>query len=100
MTGTGSEVTDTVDDAIEAALQPFEPLAFTVYDPLAETQKVSIQLFNSYGQKMTTVVDNEIQQAGDHYYKIKNSSLRLHAGFYLITIQAGNKKVEQKVIVL
>ena len=37
MTGTGSEVTDTVDDAIEAALQPFEPLAFTVYDPLAET---------------------------------------------------------------
>lgn len=70
-----------------------------VYD-LSEPANVSITISDANGQRVIVLVDNEQQQAGEHTYTIRNSNLRLTRGYYFITIQAGGKKVVQKIVIL
>lgn len=67
---------------------------------LQSDARVTINLNDINGQRVIQLVSNQQQQAGDHQYTINNSSLRLQPGYYVLVIEAGGARTEQRIIVL
>ncbi|HLP16634.1 MAG TPA: SMP-30/gluconolactonase/LRE family protein [Bacteroidota bacterium] len=73
---------------------PFNPSTTIQYD-LQEESLVRVNIFNSLGEKVATVV-NERQQAGAH--EVRFDSNTLASGVYLCQINAGRFAAAQKMI--
>ncbi len=75
---------------------PFSELLITNYELLMPS-RVKIEIFNSIGNKITTLVD-EWQEAGNHQTEFKAEGLP--QGMYYYTVQIGEKRESGKLIKL
>ncbi|HMK39867.1 MAG TPA: alkaline phosphatase D family protein, partial [Bacteroidota bacterium] len=75
---------------------PFNPVT-TISYTLAARSAVSLMVFNTLGQKVSTLV-NEIQDPGTHSIRFDGS--RLAGGVYFYRIQAGAYAESKKLILL
>ncbi len=80
---------------------PFNPVTNIEYR-LPERTSVSIEVFNSAGQKVATLVDGE-RPAGRHSIKwdgTDDSGIRVSSGIYLYRLSAGNNSESRKMLLL
>jgi hypothetical protein len=75
---------------------PFNP-STTIRYSLPQRSHVSLTVFNTLGQKVTTVVEGEME-AGVH--EVKFDASRLASGVYLYRIQAGNFVQTRRLVVI
>ncbi|MCC6637434.1 MAG: T9SS type A sorting domain-containing protein, partial [Ignavibacteriaceae bacterium] len=75
---------------------PFNP-ATTINFTLPTPQNVSLDIFNSAGEKVATIV-NESLQAG--YHSINFNASKLSSGIYFYSIKAGDFVAVRKMILL
>lgn len=75
---------------------PFNPLT-TIRYQLPESAKVTLEIYNTLGQRVATLVSKE-QEAG--YYDIKYNASRLASGLYVYSINAGKHHSVKKMMVL
>ena len=75
---------------------PFNPVTHIRYG-LPKTSHVKIDLYNSLGQKVGTIVNTQ-QNAG--YYNVKFDASHLGSGFYFYHMQAGNYSKIQKMLLI
>ncbi|MBU4485395.1 MAG: T9SS type A sorting domain-containing protein, partial [Candidatus Delongbacteria bacterium] len=69
---------------------PFNPLTTIVYG-LPEQAEVTIEIYNMLGQKVETLINGDLKQAG--YHKVEWNTQQLSGGIYFYRINAiGNKK--------
>jgi len=74
---------------------PVNELFFLEYY-LEKKENVKIELYNSLGQKIGVLVDNENQHSGKHFYKIETKGM--NESMIFIHWQAGEQSKIQKVI--
>jgi len=73
---------------------PFDD-ELTIQYQLSATEKVSLEVYNSLGQKVQRLTDNEQQQSGEHAYTF----IPQQSGMYIIMLNiAGKKPIVQTVI--
>jgi phosphatidylserine/phosphatidylglycerophosphate/cardiolipin synthase-like enzyme len=72
---------------------PFTNKTIITYT-LSLTEKVSANVSDIMGRKIATLVDNDIQAAGEHQIEFKGIS----AGIYLLNIQAGENSLVKKLV--
>jgi hypothetical protein len=77
---------------------PYKELLNIEYN-LKETGEVKIELFNSVGQKLKTIVD-ETRSGGEYAHELKASELNLKPGAYYIKFNLNGKEKLQKVMKL
>jgi hypothetical protein len=70
-----------------------------VYD-LPVQDRVTIAINDFIGRRILLLADRETQSAGAHQYLLKKSALPVSTGYYIIKIQAGDKQVIQKLVIL
>jgi hypothetical protein len=75
---------------------PFNPLT-TIRYQIPETAKVNLEIYNTLGQKVATLVNKE-QEAG--YYDVNFNASRLASGVYVYRITAGKHHSVKKMMVL
>ncbi len=75
---------------------PFNPTTLIRYQ-LKETGKVTLGIYNSVGQKITTLV-NKVQNAGVHEVRFDGS--HLPSGIYFCTLKQKNHQAKIKMILL
>lgn len=75
---------------------PFNPTTIIYYSIPADG-KVSIVVYNLLGEKLTTLVDDEIE-AGNH--QVKFDAFEFNSGIYIYTLTAGSFKQSKKMILL
>ena len=66
---------------------PFNP-STTLQFGLPEASQVRLEIFNMLGQKVATILDNELKQAGFH--SVQFDARSLSSGMYIYRIQAGD----------
>ncbi len=97
--GTGVLATRSAGASLQAAAYP-NPLAADsrlVYTVADQAQAVTVEAYNSLGQRMTTLL-NATQTPGAHSLAL--APLRqLAAGVYLVRVQAGSQVTSQRVVV-
>jgi hypothetical protein len=77
---------------------PFNPNT-TINYSLSSESKVSLKIFNSLGEEVVTLINNEYQSAGSHSQLfIVNSTLP--SGIYFYRLQAGSLVETKKMILL
>jgi hypothetical protein len=77
---------------------PFNPSTKISWQ-LPEANYVSLKIFNSLGEELITLIDNEYQEMGTHSkLYIVNSSLP--SGVYFYRLQAGNYIGTKKMVLL
>ncbi|MCW8804994.1 MAG: T9SS type A sorting domain-containing protein, partial [Ignavibacteriaceae bacterium] len=77
---------------------PFNP-STTIKYQLPEEGNVSLKIFNSLGEEVANLIDNEYRTNGSHSkLYIVNSSLP--SGVYFYRLQAGNYVETKKMILL
>ena len=76
---------------------PFNPTTKISYD-LPDETNVTLKVFNSLGQEVMTLVNEQKQQAGR--YQVTFNSAGLASGIYLYKIQAGNFVQTKKMILM
>ncbi|HXP53063.1 MAG TPA: T9SS type A sorting domain-containing protein, partial [Bacteroidia bacterium] len=72
---------------------PFTDRSFISYN-LPEAEKVSVSVCDIMGQKVATLVDDEMQSAGYHQLYFKGAA----AGIYILNIQAGKNSITKKLV--
>jgi serine protease AprX len=65
---------------------------------LANSGPVKVEIFNMLGQPVTTLI-NAYQGAGMHRATFSIGNSILAAGYYVYSIQAGQQRASQKVLV-
>jgi hypothetical protein len=80
---------------------PFNPTTIIKYQ-LPQQQRVTLEIFNTLGQKVKTLVDG-IRNAG--YYQetwngTNDNSINVATGVYIYRLSAGNFVVSKKMILL
>ena len=65
---------------------------------LTEKSKVSLEVYNILGEKVTTLINSEMQGAGDHKYNLDNEKNSLQEGIYFVKFTVGDKSGTQKLI--
>jgi hypothetical protein len=61
---------------------------------------VDVSVHDVQGKKIFHVVQNEMQSAGEHTYRINNASGMLHHGIYFVVFDFGGTRTVQRVLVL
>ncbi len=96
------QTTNVANEVFEAKLNvypnPYKELLNIEYN-LKETGAVKIELFNSVGQKLKTIVD-ETQSSGEYARELKASELNLKSGAYYIKFNLNGEEKLQKVMKL
>jgi len=75
---------------------PFNP-GTTILFSLPERSDVKIEVFNVLGQKVSTLIDDQLE-AGDHTVEFDGDGLA--NGVYLYRLTAGNAKISRKMLLL
>jgi len=75
---------------------PFNP-GTEISFSLAKSSFVTLEIYNSLGQKLATLINNELN-SGSH--KIKFNASHLSSGIYYYKIQAGEFQAVKKMLVL
>ncbi len=68
--------------------------ATTISYILSAEEKVTIEVYNLIGQKISTIIDGEAQNAGEHIYQYHCPA----AGIYILKIQQGGQISEKKLV--
>lgn len=76
---------------------PFNPSTNIVYS-LPQQSKVTLEVFTLLGQKVATLVNNNIQDAGN--YSIQFNANGLSSGMYIYRLQAGNFVQIKKMLLI
>ena len=73
----------------------------TINYSLASSYKVSLQIYNTVGQLVTNLVDEE-QSAGSYELKFNRSNLHLSAGSYIYRLECKgeNAFVQSKIMII
>ena len=75
---------------------PFNP-STTIEFSLPEKQNVKLEIFNMLGQRIETLINNEVS-AG--YHKVNFNASRLASGVYIYRIQAGSFATARKMMLI
>ncbi len=75
---------------------PFN-LATTISFRISKQVKVSINIYDALGQKISTLI-NEVKEPGN--YNIEFNASKLTSGIYFYTLQAGDKLLVNKMILI
>ncbi len=81
---------------------PFNPET-TISFSLLKSEKVTLEIFNSLGQKVRTLISNQIKQAGRNVVKydgMNDSGLKLSSGTYIYRLRAGSFSKSKRMIIL
>ncbi len=73
---------------------PFNP-ATNIRFGLHETSIVQLKVYNLLGEEVSTLVNNELMNAGN--YNIKFNAEKLSSGIYIYTLKAGNFTLSKKM---
>ena len=76
---------------------PFNPVTTIEYS-IPKACSVSLTIFNSQGEKITSLVDQENQAAGQ--YKVKWDAHRVASGVYFYRLTAGHDSQIGKMILI
>ncbi|REL38123.1 T9SS C-terminal target domain-containing protein [Rhodohalobacter sp. SW132] len=76
---------------------PFNPSTVIEYT-LAQTQEVTLEVFDATGRKVATLVDNNVQQSGTHNVRFNASNLS--SGIYFYQLTAGNQMLTGKMTLI
>lgn len=76
---------------------PFNPTTVIPYH-IAGQSTVTIDVFNTVGQKIATLVNNEIKSAGSHH--VRFDAKNLSSGVYFYRIQAGTFSEIKKMVLI
>lgn len=91
----------------------FEDLFFELYtnDPnpyydntaisfkLYQDAQISLDIYNTHGYRISTIISNEYYTAGKHTLIIKKDELNLKSGIYYYTLKVGTKIKTKKMII-
>ena len=86
----------------EAFPNPFNPETTIRFD-LSEQSNVSMEVYNSVGQKVRTLISNQAFSANQHKVRwnaTNDAGLHVPSGVYFIRLQAGHFKSTTKVVLL
>ena len=81
----------------EAYPNPFNPstnIKFTI----SEAGNVSLKVYNTLGQLVKTIVNNEYKQSGEYDLRVDMS--KFASGIYLYRLEEGNNAITKKMILL
>ncbi|MFA3783697.1 T9SS type A sorting domain-containing protein [Melioribacteraceae bacterium 4301-Me] len=76
---------------------PFNP-STTISFALPKQTEVTLKVYNILGQEVSTLVNNQVMEAGVH--KVNFGALNLASGVYFYTIKAGNFTATKKMLLL
>ncbi len=76
---------------------PFNP-STTIRINVAELTPVSLKIYNSIGQLIATLIDNQILSKGTHLVSWKAESLS--SGVYFYSLEAGGKSITKKMMLI
>jgi len=57
-----------------------------------------LKVYNVLGQLVKTIIDNQLQQAGEYKYNVDMSSFS--SGVYLYRLEQGNNSITKRMILL
>jgi len=81
---------------------PFHPIT-TIRYGLPKAERVTLKVYNLFGQEVTTLIKNELKAAGYHiavWNGRNQAGIPVAGGMYIYRIQAGNSIAAQKMILL
>ena len=88
---------DFVEDGIELNTFPNPFMGnFKISYSLMKESDVTLVLYDLFGKKIKTLVEGEVQQAGNRVIPV--DAQELSPGIYFCKLIAGNREVQQKVI--
>jgi hypothetical protein len=73
---------------------------FNLQYTVTSTERVNIKLCDLQGQTVHTLVNNQTQSPGEYSCAIKESTYHLKKGYYILTIQIGNRRTNQSILIL
>ena len=81
---------------------PFNPTTSISYT-LSKNLKVTLDVYNVLGQKVRTLIDNELQKAGEHVTQWNGrdeSGYTMPSGMYFYRLSAGDQVQQRKMVLL
>lgn len=76
---------------------PFNPSTVITFE-LNKATQISLSVFNSLGQKVSTLIDNELKTTGQH--SITFGAFDLSSGIYYYTLQANNQSITKPMVLI
>ncbi|MFC2101585.1 T9SS type A sorting domain-containing protein [Bacteroidota bacterium] len=64
-----------------------------------ETSAVTLEIFDIYGKRVATIVEEKVHAPGKYVERINAESLRLSRGFYVISLTSQEQTFKRKMIV-
>ncbi len=81
---------------------PFNPET-TISFNLKRPENVSLEVFNTLGQKVRALISNEFRQTGTNFVKfdgLNDSGMRLSSGTYIYRLTAGRSTRSKRMVIL
>jgi hypothetical protein len=75
---------------------PFDNTTTLKYN-LVQTEKVQIELFNTLGERIAILVNEELN-AGDHQFMINAQDLNLKPSVYIVKLRVGNQMATRRIV--
>jgi len=69
-----------------------------IYVSVAEAGNLNISVYNSTGQEVSRLADNESVDTGEHIFEFDASALS--GGIYYCVFSSGDQKVSKKIVVI
>lgn len=99
-TVTSNESFETLPSTIELSQNypnPFNP-STTIQFTLPSSEQVRLEVFNTLGQKVAILVNNQIRSSGRH--QVQFDASQLASGVYIYRLQAGNYTQTKRMLLL
>jgi len=81
----------------DAYPNPFNP-STTIKFNLAQANNISLKVYNTIGQLVKTVVNNEFKSQGEHSVTVNMQNFA--SGIYFYTLQQGNQQLSKKFVLM
>ena len=85
------------DNAISIFPNPVNNVA-NIHVRIAEAGSLSIVVYNSTGQKISSLAENQSLDAGEHMFEFDASALP--GGIYYCVLSSGDQKISKKIVVI
>jgi len=76
---------------------PFNPNTRIQFSVI-ETAPVSLRIYNTLGQVVATLIDNEVKEIG--FYNANFNASRLSSGIYVYVLRQGNNVISKKMVLM